>query len=145
MTSVGLSLFNYSLYFLSGCILFHSGLDFCSDRLTSRQMIFRPKCFITYRNVSFSRQTQLLLSETPCHKIINTFTLTDAVKLRNLAAFHASDHSTVTLLIMKYYILSFNSFYHSRCCKRKLLTCLLISVLINVKVIFCPTTETALF
>ena len=46
---------------------------------------------------------------------------------------------------MKFYILSFNSFYHSRCCKRKLLTCLLISVLINVKVLFCPTKETPRF
>ena len=49
-----------------------------------------------------------------------------------------------TLVIMKYYTLSFNSFYHSRWRKRKLLTCLLISVLINVKVLSCPTTETSL-
>ena len=74
-------------------------------------------------------------------KIINTFTLADTEKLRHFTAFHGWDHSMATLIIMKYYKLSFNSFFQSRCCKRKLLTCLLLSVLINVKVLSCPTTE----
>ena len=131
----------YCLCFLSVCLLFQSGLVVDSGRLISRQTIFRTYYFNRFRDSSISRQTQLLLSASPCRKIINTFTLTDKVKLPQFTAFHGSDNSKATLLIMKYYIFSFNSFYRSRCCKRKLPTCLLISILINVKVLSCPTTE----